>query len=883
MRKVFILILISAICGLGAAQTANGSFRGNDTFPRLEAYAKNIVYFNLQNPQEKVYLHMDNRSYFVGDTIWFKAYVVNASTLHPTQLSGVLYVELLDENGIEIQHKKLKINGGTCHGEFPIEENYRTGYYEIRAYTRNMLNFGNIDRKHISGTTLVMQPAVVENYNEVAKNKQSSSQNDNNHSSSLLAPYNMCAFSRVFPVYKHPEVKGDYKRVMEFYPKHTGLAFPQEINHEFHPNNLKTTFYPEGGTLVVGVPSIIAFEATDQWGRKCDIEGYIINEEGTKITAFKTVGRGRGTFSLCPEQGKKYHAHVTYKGEEYSFELPEADKQGYVLHVIPPIDGGNAMFHVLSSPDTPHELLGWTLQCRGALTAFDTLHVGDKGNSTVMIPSKRLNPGVNQLTLFDVRGRILADRLLFVSPQKQTSKISLPYLPDSVAPYEEIKLDFRTNNQCNFSLSVTDADEREDNYDTSDIRSELLLSSDLKGFIEDVDSYFSHSSTRAMVSDIDLLMLVQGWRRYEWETMSGVKPYKPAYLPEKGLTIDGYIVSDRIPHKKSVFRAENYQHIPNLNVTMLLYEHSTIWKGYTQADSLGRFSIDINHLIYGEKGLNISLTPITTTNNQFKKMSPYIILNRAFSPSTYSYTYYQCHRPSEWSLLDMTFSLDKTRLIDEIIIRKHRKGKSEIFYERPEFTINYYKEWNNIIDRGIPLALIHQSSYIGRLTGINLSYSLGRVNIPIAYLELNTLSGSLKQTYLLPQRIKVYSNLLSREGILLLDNDAKKMQTLCIAESDLHIIAPKTPPYKSQNNMRDTYFEGYSRIASFYSPDYSNCALPDTADYRRTLLWVPNVETDFYGNASITFYNNKQTKHLQVKAEGITNQGELIVYDSARK
>ena len=176
---------------------------------------------------------MDNRSYYIGDTIFFKAYIFNATTHRLTRNSQILYVELLNEGGIELDHKKLKIDGGLCEGSFILSDNYRTGYYEIRAYTRNMLNFGNIVREHVPGTTLVMQPAIVENYNEVAKNKQTPSViNKREISSSLLAPYNMCAFSRVFPIYKYPEVKGDYKKVMEFYPKHTGLAFSQDINYK---------------------------------------------------------------------------------------------------------------------------------------------------------------------------------------------------------------------------------------------------------------------------------------------------------------------------------------------------------------------------------------------------------------------------------------------------------------------------------------------------------------------------------------------------------------------------------------------------------------------------------------------------------------------------
>ena len=127
----------------------------------IKEYARNIIDFNREYPQEKVYLHMDNRSYFIGDTIWFKAYVMDATTLRPTETSGVLYVELLNEKGVEMEHKKLRIVDGMCHGEFSLKEDYRTGYYEIRAYTRNMLNFGNDSVKQkILGASLLLEGAV---------------------------------------------------------------------------------------------------------------------------------------------------------------------------------------------------------------------------------------------------------------------------------------------------------------------------------------------------------------------------------------------------------------------------------------------------------------------------------------------------------------------------------------------------------------------------------------------------------------------------------------------------------------------------------------------------------------------------------------------------
>ena len=138
MKRVLLYLSLVLTCQWVLAQTA-----GEDAiYTGLQHYVRNIADFSRKHPQEKVYLHMDNRSYYIGDTIWFKAYVMDATTLHPTHTSGVLYVELLNDFGAEIDCKKLEIQDGMCHGEFILKDDYRTGFYEIRAYTRNMLNFG---------------------------------------------------------------------------------------------------------------------------------------------------------------------------------------------------------------------------------------------------------------------------------------------------------------------------------------------------------------------------------------------------------------------------------------------------------------------------------------------------------------------------------------------------------------------------------------------------------------------------------------------------------------------------------------------------------------------------------------------------------------------
>ena len=93
--------------------------------------------------QEKVYLHFDNNCYFGGDTIWYKAYVCRADNHRPTDMSRILYVELLNEQGYLVERQQLVVDyAGQAHGQFALSDSCWAGYYEVRAYTRWMMNFG---------------------------------------------------------------------------------------------------------------------------------------------------------------------------------------------------------------------------------------------------------------------------------------------------------------------------------------------------------------------------------------------------------------------------------------------------------------------------------------------------------------------------------------------------------------------------------------------------------------------------------------------------------------------------------------------------------------------------------------------------------------------
>ena len=242
-----------------------------------------IAAFNKNCPQEKVFLHFDNKAYYLGETIWFSAYVVDAGTLLPIAKSKILYVELLTPDGDIVASKKLKIVAGRCYGNLDLigrsetfSEGFsnkinvinalRSGFYEVRAYTREMQNFGE-----------------------------------------------GCYFSRVFPVYDAPETDGDYAQ-MQFTTTNTTRS--TEVRKKSKKQSNPTVeFYPEGGALVEGIQSRIGFRITDNKGLPIsDIKAQI---NGKQIA---DIREGMGSFLHTPNEADNNKVTFTIDGKEESFK-----------------------------------------------------------------------------------------------------------------------------------------------------------------------------------------------------------------------------------------------------------------------------------------------------------------------------------------------------------------------------------------------------------------------------------------------------------------------------------------------------------------------------------------------------------------------------------
>ena len=150
----------------------------------LYSYADRLTAFGKTIPQEKVFVHMDNTCYFLGDTIWFSAYTRQTNTNEPSKVSGVLYVELYNNDGYLVERKLIEMDEGRGKGFFALNNFVQySGFYELRAYTRWQLNWGLFEHKHSKAASKWFLS------NELQRN--------------FYRDYDKL-YSRVFPVYDKP-------------------------------------------------------------------------------------------------------------------------------------------------------------------------------------------------------------------------------------------------------------------------------------------------------------------------------------------------------------------------------------------------------------------------------------------------------------------------------------------------------------------------------------------------------------------------------------------------------------------------------------------------------------------------------------------------------
>lgn len=455
------------------------------------SYVKKAMHFGEAYPQEKVYLHIDNTGYFKGETIWFKAYVIRTDLEERTNLSKVLYVELLNPSGDVVERRKLFLDKGEAWGDIKVDNIMVTGFYELRAYTRNMTNWGT-----------------------------------------------QACYSRILPIFNAPSKPGDYEN-----PSIAKLSYRQRLNdvrqtsaEAENPNivamsaeiqesvpqatshqGMNVHFYPEGGRWVEGLPARMAFSVTSSDGNAMEVKGYMLAQGGERVGEVSTNREGRGAFNIPAGQHPTSLVLSADGGAERTFKLPQPEADGCTM-LVDAVSDGLIHVDIHCSSALKGQAIGYVMMHGGKVIRCDTLRA--TSHHTLSFKREYLPAGVNQLTVFDGMGHVLSERIFFIIPTcAPEDSISITAVDDHVSPCGKVTFSVQSHPNATLSFSAVDAAGMV-NGNYGNMRTWLLLGSEVRGYIHHPE-YYLEVDDKEHRSDVDLLMLVQGWRRYDWQLMSG--------------------------------------------------------------------------------------------------------------------------------------------------------------------------------------------------------------------------------------------------------------------------------------------------------------------------------------------------------------------------
>lgn len=354
-------------------------------------------------------------------------------------------------------------------------------------------------------------------------------------------------FSRVFPVYDAVK-DGKYGvKTMIQPPKMTS-----DLSNA-PADKLKMNFYPEGGNMVAYVPTRIAFEASDVNGKQVNVSGAMI-QHGDTIGKFGSVYGGRGVFTAVPDSNdgsslvKGLQLKVHYNGKEYTFSLPKAERKGYVLNV----DNRRGALKVMvaRNDNTDGDLLGLMVTCRGRVECCDTVDMQHAMNQSLTIDGNLLKTGVNIFTLYQTDGNVIAQREVFVNNHDMNARKVLCSSTQIgyCSPYQKMNVDLQLMDSAGhaahqagtLSVAVTDSTYRDASFYNGNAMTDLLLSSEIKGFVPYPAYYFEKDDEQHRAA-LDLLLMVQGWTRYDFQQMSRDTDYVPQFKIERGLSFRGRV------------------------------------------------------------------------------------------------------------------------------------------------------------------------------------------------------------------------------------------------------------------------------------------------------------------------------------------------------
>ncbi|MCF0059602.1 TonB-dependent receptor plug domain-containing protein [Dyadobacter sp. CY356] len=752
-------------------------------------------------PQEKAYLHLDKPYYITGDTLFFKAYLAEGSVHFADSASQVLYVDLIDKRtGKNISLRRVKLDGGIGNGDIVLNDDLPKGAYAIRAYTSWMRNF----------------------------------QED---------------------FFFHKDI----------------YLFNDDIEKPASPvSGLDVQFFPEGGQLVAGLNTRIGFKAIDESGLGPDVEGYILNQNNDTIVPIKSEHLGMGKFPFQPLANQKYTAYLRKKSEPFkAFNLPEVKPEGFIMMVnnLTTTDKMRVLIYAHFADNTEKEV-NIIAHTRG-LVAFAAKGKVTKKGLQLNVPTSAFPDGITQLTLFDHLNQPVCERLVFIDHGDRLNvKINTQKKIYKIREKTEVEVTVTDSAgapvETNLSVAVTDAGQIAQQPFDQNIVSYLMLSSDLKGNIEQPAYYFDLTKEDRKMK-VDVLMMTQGWRRFDWKDVLQETHTAPARFVEQGFSIQGEVKRGKKP-------------VENVMLSVYLSNDSINTFLSTETGPTGLFSLD--NLVFKDS-LNVRLQGMSPKNRDVLNIlvapfdPPKFTISRIpFYPVTVDALQMAAYlkRAEEYLAIEKKIRDSREKLLKEVTIRgqKEVQRDSRKLYSRADATIKV-----SSMPAGGAMTVLDMLQ--GRVAGVVVSGSGSNASVRIR-------NSNSEPTFLL-DGVPVEKDYITSINIF----DVETIDVLKGASAAIYgsrggggVISVLTKRANANYDYSKDIvpgvtvakIAGFNTPREFYTPRY-DLDLPNNniPDYRSTFFWAPMLRTNKNGKARFSYFNTDANTNVTIRAEALTAWG----------
>jgi hypothetical protein len=913
LRFFFILIYPIAIALTQGKVFAQSKATGvKDIVDKIEQY-------QLRLPSEKLHLVLDKPNYFAGDTLWFKVFLVNASNKQPSLISNKVYVELINDSSRVTDRLIIPVINGLGEGDFKLPAKGLTdGGYTLRAYTNWMQNFGEelffhkrfyigddnknnwlISEQHTVKTT----PDGKEVTLAVQLNNPKGGPVMYNDVQLQLLNGNKTVFKKAFTTSDQGTFKTNWtlpanadtrnlKLVLQNGPdKKSRQSFP------FYPGgetqNIDIQFMPEGGNMIAGLLNKIAFKAIGEDGMGINISGVIVNSKNQEVGAFQSAHNGMGNFRMVPLANEVYRAQVKYSGNIKTVPLPQINAKGIGFRIDNISKADTINIYISTTVDIAAQNKTYTLLSQ----AKDTVYFGtafnlNKGYYNVSLPKSKFATGIVNFTIIDEGGSPLNERKIFIDRNDRLAinpiAHKLIYQPkDSIAiAVTVLKPDGTPARNSAFTAAVTDDAQVKTSAYANHILSNMLLTSELKGNIEEPGWYFAGNNTGTTAA-LDDLLLTQGWTGFNWDNLT--QPVKePRFLPEVGNMLTGSLYG---MFKKPV---------ANAKVTLMVSNRETAMVMDTVSSKNGQFifnnipyidSVMYTVKVHNKKGSTFGGEVIVDEIKPAAKMPlyPNPLMPWFINTDNSLLKYYENNTANKRASEKIALGDIRGTLLSEVKIKAKR---TTTLKDANGDDIDYY---DALIDEKQMIKAGRQSLYDYLLTNQKgfkiISGYRGNPNSnflmngnPVIWIIIDNIS--IARFYTITNIPNNHFNFLKSYLTGILAADVKQMVVYhtynwalrdVVAYIVIQTRSGNGPTISSPPGIYVYRPDPVYKARQFYKPRYAANNTYDSQVNRTTIHWEPNLITDENGKATLSFYAADKPSTYTVNLEGTDMLGHFGV------